>query len=166
MNVFENVPPHVLNPPALYQQAFDEERALAEIKCLTERRDEGEGIRMSACVALGWKFIEARRAMPGVRHLGKGNEEFSAEFKTFVEKSGYSFNTAKSYMLKAKNPGVEKRHVELQRAWHTRRVAAGGDRSVARRKLLVEIRDALLDSTKEEVIDAINMELGNEKAND
>lgn len=46
----------------------------------------------------------------------------------------------------------------------SKRKTLGGPAGIYRRKTLTEIRDALLESTREEVLLAINTELANAKA--
>ena len=107
--------PEQINPPAMIQAAFDEARALAECRELIARRDEAKGEYKDAVLLLGQKFIEARRMMPGAV-MPNGQENYSDQFKAFVEKAGLSVKTARHYMRYARNPKALERQRAVGRA--------------------------------------------------
>lgn len=153
MNPFENIPPEIINPPALVQQAFDEERMLAEVKVLIAQRDDGRETSNDAILAIGHKFLAARRALPGIP--AAHGERDSEAFRTLIGKVGLSRSTILGYMSYARRPDSLKRKRALART---------GGKFSSRTRFLKEIRDALLNATKEEVLDAINLELNNANA--
>ena len=102
--MLNEIRPDVLNPPAIVVQAFDEARAVEECKALIERRDEAKGEFKDAILALGQKFIEARRAMPDVPNLKGGGLMYGPAFLAFIEKCGLAKPTAAKYMSYVKDP--------------------------------------------------------------
>lgn len=135
-------------PVVQVQAAFDEERALVEIREQIDRRDAAKGAHISAMLVIGQKLIEARRAMPGVA-LQNGKETYSAAFLAFCAKVGLGKETVTRYMSLARSPA------RLERSVTTSREA----RKSLRATTLIEIRDALLACTREEVLEAIEQEL-------
>lgn len=129
--------PEQINPPAMIQAAFDEARALVECRELIARRDEAKGEYKDAILLLGQKFIEARKAMPGVIAPG-GNERYSPAFKAFVEKTGLSIITACNYMCYARNP----KRLEAARA----RATVSSLASTRRAKILKEVAQLLAEA--------------------
>lgn len=138
-------------PVAEVWQAFDEEAALARVKELIGRRDDAQGEKQDAILKIGQEFIEMRRRFPG--EMVKGMERYSPRFLAFIEKTGLVKETARHYMCYARDP----KKLELHRARDRGTKATYATRG--RTKVLAEIRDALLDSTREEVLAAINLEL-------
>lgn len=115
-----------LSPPAIVQAAFDEARALEEIKAAVERRD-------NARLVIGQKLNEARQALSPLSL--SDSQPWTEAFKAFVAKTGLARSTVYIYMSYARNPASMTRHLELKRA---------ADRSsVRRRKLLEEVRELL-----------------------
>jgi hypothetical protein len=148
----ENLP-YLYGPPAIVVQAFDEKRALTEIKTLVEYRDESRAGYKDSILQIGSWLIAARRAMPG-RKIG-GAEKFSDEFLAFIASAGIAMNTARQYMFHARNPGS----LEAKRRADTATRLSHG-----RRKTLEEIVKALDNGfTADEVIAAIRKELNESK---
>ena len=85
------------------QQAFDEERALAEIREQMVRKGAAKGEFQDAILPIGRQFIAARRAMPDVAGVS-GRLTYGPAFLAFIEKSGLGRRTACIYMTYARNP--------------------------------------------------------------
>lgn len=133
-----------LSPPAIVQAAFDEARIVAECRALIVRRDEAKGEFKSVIIALGQKFLEARRAMCGAGH-------YTPAFIAFIEKCGLAKRTVEGYMSYARKPE------RLTRDKSRRGIAP------ARRRTLVEIRDMLTQAADlDAAIEAIDLELADE----
>lgn len=132
--------------------AFDEERAVAEIREQVARKQDARGEYRSAVLEIGAQLLAARRAMPDVPKLRAGGTQYSPQFLAFIEKTGLGVSTAQIYMGYARNPASFE-------AYRQRDKRYGGSGYYVRRKALTEIRDALLNASKEEVLAAINEEL-------
>ena len=149
------VPLSLVYPAAEVRQAFDEERAIAEVKEQIALRYESKEEYRAATVIIGNILIAARRAYPG-KALPHGVETFSPRFCAFYEKLGFSKSTVTGYMTFAKNPASREKAKQRR---DRRRVG------FMRNAILTEIRDALLSASKEEVLEAINQELSNAQTN-
>ena len=143
------------------RQAFDEERALAEIREQMVRKGAAKGEFQDAILVMGQTLTAARRAMPGAPGIA-GRENFSAAFLAFVARAGIKRSTAKLYMFYARNPDRLTADRKIKAEHNLGRTG----RRYYRAETLSEIRDALLNASKEEVLEAINQELadGNAKA--
>lgn len=128
------------------RQVFDEERALAEFR-------EQESIGKRAVVRRGEILLEMRRAYPGPLQKATGYELYSDRLIAFLKKLNLSKDRAKKLMQYANNPAKADR--EVARKCRARSV------SFLRTRVLTEIRDALRECSKEEVLEAINRELAN-----
>lgn len=138
--MIENIRPDVLNPPAIVVAAFDEARALEEIKAAVAARDEAKGEFKDAILVIGQKLIEARRAMPGI--IGRnGRETYSSAFLAFVEQCGLSIHTARSYVTFARDPKRLERHRGRTHKGNNKRFI--GRLKETRRCALEEVRDLL-----------------------
>lgn len=145
-------------PVAEVRQAFDEEKALAEIREQIALRNEAKGEYGSAIIRTGEILLKVKQQYPN-SEPGKGYVRFgkiNPQFIAFCEKAGISETTARHYIRFARNPEVLVRKTSDNRISIIKR---GGQVAINRRKTLTEIRDALLDSTREEVLEAINLEL-------
>ena len=146
------VRPEVLNPPAIVVQAFDEKKALAEIRTAIEQRDESKAGYRTAILDIGSWLATARRSMPGAK-IGKV-ETYSPAFKEFVAATGLSLQTARIYMGYARNPGQLSAQIK-------RNV---GRASRARRAVLTEIVKAVDNGHPlDEILAAIRKELDEPK---
>lgn len=137
-------------PVAEVRQAFDEERALAEIREQLERRNDAKSEQVTAQLRTGEILLQARKAYPDVKK-GSGVPKYSPGLLAFIEKAGLLRRTATAYMMFARDPSKLTRNIAQSRPLWTGRVR--------RSAVLTEIRDALLDSSREEVLEAINLEL-------
>ena len=137
--------PDVLNPPAIVVQAFDEARALEEIKAAVERRDEAKGEFKGAVLVIGQTLIEARRAMPGTA-LPNGMEKYSPAFLAFIEKCGLARITAIGYMGFARNPARYTAKVAGGKALKKALRAARGADYYPRRRILAEVSALLAEA--------------------
>jgi hypothetical protein len=154
-----NVMHPALNPPAIVQAAFDEERALAEVRQAIERRDEAKGEYKDAILAIGQVLIDARRAMPGV--MVGGSEKYSPQFLAFVEKCGLGKMTAAHYMGFVRDP----KRLELLRQKAALDRRRGGPTVRVRRKTLKEVLDMLKDADSvEQAMEVIRGELNEQAA--
>lgn len=152
--MLEYLRPDVLNPPAIVQAAFDEKRALAEIKEQIERRDEGRAEYKDSILRIGATFIAARRAMRGP--MVGGSEKYSPAFLQFVAATGLTPGSAGNYMGYARNPS----RLEYKRRNDAKRPGA----APARRQALQEIVKALDNGhSVEDVIAAIRKEVNESK---
>lgn len=147
--------PDVINPPAIVVQAFDEKKALAEIKAAVELRDESKAGYKDAILQIGSWLTAARRAMPGTK-VG-GSERYSPGFLNFVASTGLTPDTARNYMGYVRDPS----RLEAKRKLDSDRMARV---SRVRRKTLAEIVKALDNGfTPDEVIAAIRKEINESK---
>lgn len=131
--------PDVINPPAIVQAAFDEARALVEIKAAVERRNTAKGEFKHAVLVIGQRLVEARRAMPdvvGVRGARTG--AYSPAFLAFIEKCGLARSTAQNYMGYVRDP----RRLERARAQTNGTTVRAG----WRRKTLTEVQALLAEA--------------------
>lgn len=142
-------------PVAEVRQAFDEERALAEIREQIARRDDATGEYKQAVFRIGDVFVKVKLAypnIPGKTPTGAHDPRFVA----FCEKAGVSVKRAMRCVSYARKPETYFADVQKQAA-HIK--ARGGAKTIFRNQTLIEIRDALLESSREEVLEAINLEL-------